>query len=86
MGRIMTEEINAEEMQEQFVTPEQALRMYEQRLQEQTAIIFGLIAKMGGKVTLTASDFENGGEFNTVLANNNESGSVILELAFEKQD
>ena len=82
----MTEEINAEEMQEQFVTPEQALRMYEQRLQEQTAIIFGLIAKMGGKVTLTASDFENGGEFNTVLANNNESGEVILELAFEKQD
>jgi len=86
MGRIMTEEINAEEMQEQFVTPEQALRMYEQRLQEQTAIIFGLIAKMGGKVTLTASDFENGGEFNTVLANNNESGEVILELAFEKHD
>jgi apolipoprotein N-acyltransferase len=85
----MTEEINAEEMQEQVVTPEQALRMYEQKLQEQTAIIFGLIAKMGGKVTkvtLTASDFENGGEFNTVLANNNESGDVILELAFEKHD
>ena len=80
------EEINVEEMTEQVITPEQALQAYEQRTQEQTAIIFGLLAKMGGKATLTQSDFEAGEEFNTVLANNDEDGNVILELAFEDRN
>ena len=77
------EEINVEEMAEQVVTPEQALQAYEQRLQEQTAIIFGLIAKMGGEAVLTEEDFSAGGEFNTVLANNDENDNVVLKLAFE---
>jgi len=67
------------------VTPEQALQAYEQRLQEQTAIIFGLVAKMGGKAVLTEADFEASEQFNTILANNNENDDVVLELAFEER-
>jgi apolipoprotein N-acyltransferase len=79
------EDNSTEEIPERVITPEQALQAYEQRLQEQTAIIFGLVAKMGGKVVLTETDFEAGEKFNTILANNNENDDVVLELAFEER-
>ena len=79
------EDNSTEEVPELGITPEQALQAYEQRLQEQTAIIFGLVAKMGGKVVLTETDFEAGEKFNTILANNNENDDVVLELAFEER-
>jgi hypothetical protein len=79
------EDNNTEEIPERVITPEQALQAYEQRLQEQTAIIFGLVAKMGGKAVLTEADFEAGEQFNTILANNNENDDVVLELAFEER-
>jgi apolipoprotein N-acyltransferase len=79
------EDNNTEEIPERVITPEQALQAYEQRLQEQTAIIFGLVAKMGGKAVLTEADFEASEQFNTILANNNENDDVVLELAFEER-
>jgi apolipoprotein N-acyltransferase len=82
---ITMEDNNTEEIPERVITPEQALQAYEQRLQEQTAIIFGLVAKMGGKAVLTEADFEASEQFNTILANNNENDDVVLELAFEER-
>jgi hypothetical protein len=75
----MTEETQPE------VTFEQALGMYEQRLQEQTAIIFSLVAKMGGEVTLTPEDLIASPEFNTVAADDAEGGGITLKLSHEER-
>lgn len=75
----MTEEAKQE------VTFEQVLQMYEQRLQEQTAIIFALVAKSGGEVTLTPDDLNARPEFNTVAAEDAEGGGVTLKLSHEER-
>jgi hypothetical protein len=79
----MSEELDAYETEKQAVSFEDAIKMYEQRLQDQTAIIFGLLAKLGGAATLTAKDFLNSEHYNTVLASNNEDGDVFLRIAKE---
>ena len=76
----MTEETQPQEE----VTFEQVLQMYEQRLQEQTAIIFSLVAKAGGEVTLTPDDLTSNPEFNTVTADDAEGGGITLRLAYEE--
>jgi hypothetical protein len=65
---------------------EDIVELYEQRQQEQTAIIFGLLSQMGGEATLTQQDFENSSEYNTVLANNNENGDVVLKISYEHRE
>jgi hypothetical protein len=65
---------------------EDMVELYEQRQQEQTAIIFGLLSQMGGEATLTQQDFENSSEYNTVLANNNENGDVVLKISYEHRE
>lgn len=79
MDRIMTEQPQEE------ITFEQALKMYEQRLQEQTAIIFSLVAKFGDEVTLTKEDLLAKPEFNTVSADDAENGGITLKLAYEER-
>jgi len=73
-----------EETQPQM-TFEDVLGMYEQRLQEQTAIIFALVAKSGGEVTLTQEDLLLNPEFNTVDASDADNGGVTLKLAYQEQ-
>ena len=51
----MTEEMPQDGMQ---VTIEQAIQMYEAKIQEQTTIMFGLVAKLGGSVELSQDDFD----------------------------
>jgi len=65
---------------------EDIVELYEQRQQEQTAVIFGLLSQMGGEATLTQQDFENSSEYNTVLANNNENGDVVLKISYEHRE
>lgn len=75
----MTEEAQQE------VTFEQVLQMYEQRLQEQTAIMFALVAKMGGEITLTKDDLLASPEFNTVTADSSKDGEgLVLKLAHQE--
>lgn len=73
-----------EEQQQQEVTFEQVLQAYEQRLQEQTGIIFALVAKAGGEVTLNKEDLLAKPEFNTVVANDAEGGGITLALSYEE--
>ena len=75
----MTEEAQQE------VTFEQVLQMYEQRLQEQSAIIFALVAKNGGEATLTPEDLNAKPEFNTVAAEDAEGGGITLKLSYEER-
>ena len=77
----MSEEIEVEEMPEQAVTVEQAIQLYERRLQEQTGIIFALVAKMGGEVVLTEGDLLLMPQYNTVSADNTEDGGLKLTLS-----
>jgi hypothetical protein len=77
----MSEEIEIEEMPEQTVTIEQAIQLYERRLQEQSGIIFSLVAKMGGEVVLTGDDLLLMPEYNTVSADNTEDGGIKLTLS-----
>jgi predicted transcriptional regulator len=65
------------------VDPEELVSMYEQRMQEQTAIMFALIGKLGGSVVLTKEDLTSFGEFNTVHASNVEDDGLKLELIYE---
>jgi len=74
-----------EETQQQEVTFEQVMQMYEQRLQEQTSIIFSLVGKLGGEVTLTKDDLLANPEFNTVAADDAEGGGITLKLSFEER-
>jgi hypothetical protein len=78
----MNEEITAE----QRASIEELVAMYDRQQQEQTAIIFGLLSKMGGEATLTQKDFEKSSEYNTVLANNNENGDVVLKISYEHRE
>ena len=71
--------------EENQITIEQALQMYEQRIQEQTAIIFALVAKMGDEVTLTKDDLLAKPEFNTVAADDAENGGIILRLDYQEE-
>lgn len=73
-----------EEQQQKEVTFEEVLQAYEQRLQEQTGIIFALVAKAGGEVTLTKEDLLAKPEFNTVAANDAEGGGITLSLSHEE--
>jgi predicted transcriptional regulator len=72
-------------MEEQVPTfePEELLKMYEHRLQEQTAVIFALVAKMGGTAVITREDLESYSDFNTVTANAGKDEELILQLAYE---
>lgn len=67
------------------IDPEDLLSFYEQRLQEQTGIIFALVGKLGGKVTLTQEDLTAFPEFNTVNAKVEDDQALILELIAEDQ-
>lgn len=79
----MSEETKEETQQ---VTIEQAIQMYEAKIQEQTTIMFGLVAKLGGAVDLTQDDFDGAAQFNTVTARALEDGGVHLELQQEERE
>lgn len=80
----MTEENTVPEGTQQ-VTIEQAIQMYEAKIQEQTTIMFGLVAKLGGSVELTQDDFDSVAQYNTVTAAALENGGVKLELKQEER-
>lgn len=74
------------ENEENQVTFEQVLQAYEQRLQEQTGVIFALVAKAGGEVTLTKDDLLAKPEFNTVAANDLTDGEgIVLSLTYQEE-
>lgn len=81
----MNEEINAEPEKLQQVTIEEAIQMYEAKIQEQTNLLFGLVGKLGGSVTLTQADFDDNADYNTVNALANEDGGVTLSLGYEER-
>lgn len=81
----MEEETNEELENLKQVTVEQAIQMYEAKIQEQTNLLFGLVAKMGGAVTITQEEFDKNAEYNTVNAQANEDGGVTLSLGFEER-
>ena len=62
------------------VTPEQLFEMYESRIQEQTAILFALVNKLGGEVIIDSGDFENENGYDTILADNLENDRLKLSL------
>lgn len=62
------------------INPEELFSLYEQRVQEQTALIFALVGKFGGKVTLTQEDLNNYDQFNTVNAQDGDDNTLTLEL------
>jgi hypothetical protein len=74
-------------MEEQVPTidPEELMAMYEQRIQDQTGIIFALVGKLGGKVTLSQEDLLAYPEFNTVAAETDEEQNLVLELKLEER-
>lgn len=79
MDRInMTEE-------KQEVGIEDIIRSYEQRLAEQTNIIFAIVAQQGGSITIKQEDFDRMDDKNTVSANLNEDGSLKIELTYEER-
>ena len=65
------------------VDPEELVAMYEQRLQEQTGILFALVGKFGGKVRLTQEELTAFPEFNTVDARVEDENVLVLELILE---
>jgi len=65
------------------IAPEDLFDLYEQRLREQTSIIFTLVAKLGGSVELSQEDFQKYPEYNTVDAREKD-GSLVLELKHEE--
>lgn len=71
--------------EENQVTIEQALQMYEQRIQEQTSLIFALVAKFGGKVVLSKEDLVAMPEYNTVAANDADGEGIELVLSYEER-
>lgn len=79
----MTEEVQEGEFKR--VTVEEAIQLYEAKIQEQTTIMFGLVAKLGGSVEITQEDFDGVAEYNTVAATALESGGVRLELKQEER-
>jgi hypothetical protein len=75
-----------ENLEQPTLSVEDMMELFEQRQQEQTAIIFGLLSKMGGEATLTQKDFEKSAEYNTVLANNDENGDIVLKISYENRE
>jgi hypothetical protein len=67
------------------IVPEDVVAFYEQRLQEQTGILFALVGKFGGKVRLTQEDLTAFPEFNTVNARVEDENVLVLELEAEDQ-
>jgi hypothetical protein len=67
------------------INPEDLMALYEQRLQEQTGIMFALVGKLGGKVRLTQDDLTAFPEFNTVNARVEDENVLVLELVAEDQ-
>jgi len=59
---------------------EQIIELYNQRIQEQTAIIFVLVGKFGGEVTLTKEDLVAFPQFNTIDAQDDNNGGLFLKL------
>lgn len=53
---------------------------YRQKLEEQTHLIFALVGKMGGEVSLTTDDFNAYPDKNTVNAEIGEDGTLLLQL------
>lgn len=64
---------------------EQIVELYNAKLQEQTAIIFALVGKFGGKVSLTREDLAAFPEFNTIDAKDGEDGALLLQLIESKE-
>jgi hypothetical protein len=65
---------------------QELISKYRKRLEEQTHLVFALVGKLGGKVTLSIDDFNAFPEMNTVNANVEEDGSLTLELSlYEEQ-
>ena len=73
------------EEETQQVTIEQAIQMYEAKIQEQTNIMFGLVAKMGGEAELSQEDFDGAQQYNTITASEREGGGIILRLGYEER-
>lgn len=59
---------------------EQIIELYNAKLQEQTAIIFALVGKFGGKVSLSQEDLVAFPEFNTIDAKDGKDGALLLQL------
>ena len=53
---------------------------YRQKLEEQTHLIFALVGKMGGEVELTVDDFNAFPDKNTVNAEIEDNGTLVLKL------
>ena len=53
---------------------------YRKKLEEQTHLIFALVGKMGGEVSLTTDDFNAYPEKNMVNAEVGEDGTLTLQL------
>ena len=75
-------------MEEQVpeINIEELFGMYEQRIQEQSTVIFALVGKMGGKATLTKEDFQAYPQFNTISAKLDDDESLIMELVQDDRD
>jgi hypothetical protein len=67
------------------IDPEDLMALYEQRLQEQTGILFALVGKLGGEVRLTQEDLVAFPEFNTVDARVEDENVLVLKLVSENQ-
>lgn len=59
---------------------EQIIELYNQKIQEQTAIIFALVGKFGGDVSLTKEDLTAFPQFNTIDAKDDKNGGLLLKL------
>ena len=59
---------------------EQVIELYNQKIQEQTAIIFALVGKFGGEVCLTKEDLVAFPQFNTIDAKDNDGDGFTLKL------
>lgn len=81
----MTEENEQQPEKLQQVSIEQAIQMYEAKIQEQTNLLFALVAQMGGSVNITQEIFDQNTDYNTITAQSNEDGSVTLALGFEER-
>jgi hypothetical protein len=66
-------------------SPEQVIEEYQKRIEEQTHILFALVAKLGGKVNLTTDDFNSFPGMNMVNAEVEEDGSLTLEIGLHEE-
>jgi hypothetical protein len=61
------------------------INRYRKTLEEQTHLVFALVGKLGGKISLTSEDFNAFPEMNTVNAEVEEDGSLTLQLALYQE-